>query len=425
MSQAEIAIWSASIGVFAVCFVSAWVNAAVTRSIAGVQAALFILMAWWFVASCSGWLEVFTPFLSSKVHQTSVLLSGPIAGAVAMYGLSQFIRAHHRDAIILRGMQLVCAVSALSALAVLWPSYTQALESVAIIMLFCSVAAFWLVLRAALLGDRFAWPMVAACFALLLMVMGLYATALGGIDNQLALQALSSVAAAAYLVGCTIAVWRRNDEYLRMRRALSMHREKDLLTQLWTGAGLVRRVDQTIARAQRNRKETAIICVEIFNANQLRQELGVNALEQVIFTIAARLRRSVGSSTEVGRYDDNSFVVIVEGVKQPSVLRPLGLRVAAAVRRPVLLHPYSTSPRDFRCDVGVGVARLPATREARPPSRHASADTTYYTDSMGLAQESMHEASQLANSARSMPMRAAITDTNSRKPVALESAQLR
>lgn len=99
---------------------------------------------------------------------------------------------------------------------------------------------------------------------------------------------------------------------------------------------MVKRVDQTIARARRNRKETAIICVEIFNANQLRQELGINALEQVIFTIAARLRRSVGSSTEVGRYDDNSFVVIVESVKQPSLLRSLGLRVAAAVRRPVI-----------------------------------------------------------------------------------------
>lgn len=238
MGQAEIAIWSASMGVFAVCFVSAWLNAAFTRSIAGVQAGLFILMAGWFVASCSGWLAVFTPFISAKVHQTNVLVSGPIAGTVAMYGLSQFMRAHQRDALISRGMQLVCAVSALSVLAVLWPNYIQALEGVALVMLFCSVASFWLVLRAALLGDRFAWPMAAACFSLALAVIGLYAVALGGIDNHISLQALSSAAAVGYLVGCAIAVWRRNTEYLRMRRALSMHREKDLLTQLWTGGRL-------------------------------------------------------------------------------------------------------------------------------------------------------------------------------------------
>lgn len=113
-----------------------------------------------------GVFAVFTPFISAKVHQTkvhqtNVLVSGPIAGTVAMYGLSQFMRAHQRDALILRGMQLVCVVSALSVLAVLWPNHTQALKGVALVMLFCSVASFWLVLRAALLGDKFAWPMTA------------------------------------------------------------------------------------------------------------------------------------------------------------------------------------------------------------------------------------------------------------------------
>lgn len=146
----------------------------------------------------------------------------------------------------------------------------------------------------------------------------------------------------------------------------------------------------------------------------------------MIFTIAARLWRSVGSSTEVGRYDDNSFVVIVESVKQPSLLRSLGLRVAAAVRRPVILNPYSTSPRDFRGDMGIGVARLPATRESRAPSRQtAAADTSFHADSLGLAQEAMHEASQLAKSACTMASRCAIMDAYSRKPIALEEADLR
>jgi diguanylate cyclase (GGDEF)-like protein len=426
MTSGEIAIWSGSIGVFVVCFVSALLNAAFTRSVAGVQAALFILAASGFLVACSGLVGVFLPQLSSKALSLWVLASGPIAATASSLGLMEFLRAHQRDAIVQRGMWAVLFTSGLSVLSVFWPDYTQALETVALVMSACSLVAFWLVLRAALLGDRFAWPMAIASVAMLVAVLTLYGVALRVIDKNLGLQALGSAAAAAYLVGSAVAVWRRNTEFLRMRKALSMHREKDLLTQLWTGAALVKRVDKTIARARRNRKETAIICVQIFNSHQLRQEMGNNAVEQVVFSLAARIRQSVGSSTEVGRYDDSSFVVIIESVEKSSLLRSLGLRIASAIRRPFLLNPYSTSPREFQADVGVGVARLPAGKDVRTVSRSTvSADTSFGFDSMGLAQEAMHDASELAKKARTFNSRAAIVDAYSRKTVPLENADLR
>jgi diguanylate cyclase (GGDEF)-like protein len=426
MTSGEIAVWSGSMGVFAACFVSALINAAVTRSVAGLQAAGFILAASGFLASCSGLLAAFVPQLSTSTLKILVLISGPIAGTVSTLGLMQFLRAHQRDAIVQRGMWAVIAVAFASLFAVFWPHHTQALEAVATVQIICAFAAFWLVLRAALLGDRFAWPMAVACVAMLVAVLALYGLALQVINHNLPLQALGSTAAAAYLVGCAVAVWRRNTEFLRMRKALSMHREKDLLTQLWTGAALVKRVDKTIARARRNRKETAIIYVEIFNSQQLRQEMGNNAVEQVVFSLAARVRQSVGSSTEVGRYDDTSFVVIVESVEKPILLRSLSLRIASAIRRPFILNPYSTSPREFRADVGVGVARLPASKDVRA-ARHstASADTRFNFDSMGLAQETMHDASELAKRARALSSRVAIVDAYSRKTVAIEEADLR
>ncbi len=413
-------------GVFAVCFATALINAALTRSIAGVQAAVFILAASGFLAACSGLLGAFVPQLSPSVLSLLVLASGPIAGAMSSLGLIQFLRAHQRDAIVQRGMWVVMLSSSISVLSVFWPNYTQALQTVALVISACSLVAFWLVLRAALLGDRFAWPMAIAAVAMLVAVLALYGVALRVIDKNLGLQALGSAAAAAYLVGCAVAVWRRNTEFLRMRKALSMHREKDLLTQLWTGAALVKRVDKTIARARRNRKETAIICVQIFNSHQLRQELGNNAVEQVVFSLAARIRQSVGSSTEVGRYDDSSFVVIIESVEKSSLLRSLGLRIASAVRRPFVLNPYTTSPREFQADVGVGVARLPASKDVRSVRRSTvTADTSYSFDSMGMAQEAMHEASELAQKARAFNSRAAILDSYTRKSIQLENAELR
>ncbi len=432
MTIAEIALWSASLGVFTVCLVAGLLNALATRTVTGLHLAVFTLAAGLFVATCSGLLAVFISALPQKAVQLLTLATGPVAGCVGTLGLMQFLRAHQHDQFVQRGLMAIVIVSALALSGVLWPTYTEALEWTALVVSLCALATFWLVLRSALLGDRFAWPMAGATAALVFGVVGLYAVALHAIANNVALQAMAAISITAYLVGCLVAVWRRNTEFLRMRRAMSMHREKDLLTQLWTGAALIKRVEQTIARARRNRQETAIFCVEIFNAPQLRQELGNNALEQVIYSIAARMRQSVGASTEVGRYDDTSFVVIIESVKRPSVLRTIGLRLAVAVRKPYMLNPYSTSPREFKADIGVGIARLPATRDPRGgwanrssrASKTSSADTSFVSDSAGLSQESMHDASKLAKKSRAFNSRVAITDAYSRKAIAVEDAEL-
>jgi GGDEF domain-containing protein len=436
MTTAEIALWSASLGIFAACLVAGLINSLLTRTATGLQSGVFVVAAGLFVGTASGLLATFVPQLPPPFLRVLTLCTGPVAACIATLGLMQFLRAHQHDNFVQRGLVVVGVVSAVSVLSVLWPNYVQALEAVAVAITACALVTFWLVLRSALLGDRFAWPMAAGCAAMVFAVMGVYGMALQVIDKNLALQVLATASASAYLVVSLAAVWWRNDEYLRMRRALSMHREKDLLTQLWTGAALVKRVDQTIARARRNRQETAIFCVEIFNAPQLRQELGNNAIEQVIYSLAARVRQSVGASTEVGRYADTSFVVIVESVKRPSILRTIGLRLATAVRKPYVLNPYSTSPREFRADIGVGIARLPASRDPRGSrfsrsvrstrsSKPSPADTSYHFDSLGMAQEAMHDAAELAKRARAFSARAAILDAYSRRPVALEDADLR
>jgi diguanylate cyclase (GGDEF)-like protein len=429
MTSAEIALWCGCLGVFAACFVASTINSLVTRSAAGIQAAGYVAVAALFVWTVCGLQAQLMPNTPPTVLRAMMLLTGPLAALVSNMGLMVFLRAYRRDGVVRYGMMFVSALAIAAMFGAVWPDYRQALEWVALTIIACAVIAFWLMVRAALLGDRFAWPMAAASIAMLVGVMVLYAVALGIAENNVGVQAVGAAAAGAYILGSVIALSQRNTEYLRMRRALSMHREKDLLTQLWTGAALVRRIERTVARATRNRKETAIICVEIFNAVELRQELGNNAVEQVIYGIAARIRQSVGASTEVGRYDDASFVAIIETVKEPSVLRAMGLRLSAAVSKPYMLNPMSTSPREFRADIGVGVARLPAGRNTQSRrlglGKLSSADTSFQADSMGLAQEAMHEAADLAKSARKFASRAAIADPKSREAIALESVQLR
>ncbi len=424
MTPIEIAIWSACGGIYLSYFGLTCFYSAYNRSVTGLQAAVYVLLAGFFVVCASGLLEQFVPMISKAWQSHLLLASGPLAATVSSLGLRRFLRAEQRDALIDRGSIVVVVLCAVQLLALAWPDRRQALEVVGLCLVLASLGGFWLALRAWLLGDRHALPMAIACLAMLCAVMGLYANALEMLRSDLPFQALTAVCAALFVVISCHTMKRRYSEFLRMRRALSMNRDKDLLTQLWTGAALVRQIDEAVARARRNRKEMAVICVEVTNTAQLRQEFGPHGVEQIIYGMAARVRQGAGASAIVGRYSDTSFVVVADSIKQASVLRTLGLRLAADVRRPFILNPYSTSPRDFRADIGVGIARIAPGRELRQRQKQITTQMGAF-DSFSLAQDVLHEAAELAIEARTIRSRAAIIDAYSRKVVALEDADLK
>lgn len=395
----------------------------VTRSVTARNSAIFIAVAGLFVATLSGWLKVLLPFAAPGMLRFLRIVTGPLAGAVAAGMLLLFLRASQRDAIVQRGLRTVVVMCAALMLVLVLPEAAPALQIVAWGMMLCAAISAWLAFRAALLGDKLAWVMAAACVCMLLAVMGLYGSALGIWGHHVMLQLATAITACIYLALCGIAVWQRNLDFVQMRRALRHDTDRDLLTQLLTGSALARQVDAMIARARRNRKETAIVCVEVFNIADLRKEHGAHAVDELVYTVAARVRQTAGSVIDVGRYTDTSFVVIVDSLKNPVMLRSLGLRLAVAARRPYLLRPYSSDPREFRADIGVGVARVPASRERR--DRAQSHNTTFGADSLGLAQEALHEAAQLATRARTFASRAAIVDGYSRKFIPLENADFK
>jgi GGDEF domain-containing protein len=423
MTPIEIAIWSACAGVYLSYFSLSCFYAAYNRSASGLQTAAFIGFSGFYVVMCSGLAEQFVPGLSKATHANLLLASGPISAAIAAYGLRSFLRAHQRDSIIDIGSLVICAWCALQLLAFFWVDRRQALEMVGLNLVLASVGSFWMSTRSWLQGDRYALAMSIACAAMVFAVMGLYAHALEMLRSDLWLQFFSAVCAALFVVISSHTLKRRYTEFLRMRRALTMSRDKDLLTQLWTGAALVHKVDEAVARARRNRKEMAVICIEVANTSKLNQEFGNHGLEQVIYGMAARVRQAAGSTATVGRYSDTSFMVVFDSIKKAAVLRTIGLRLAISARRPFVLNPYSSSPRDFRAEIGVGVARIAPGRETRKRQERNSTQMGGF-DSLSLAQDVLHEASELALAARAFNSRTAIMDSYSRKTVALELAEL-
>ena len=221
-------------------------------------------------------------------------------------------------------------------------------------------------------------------------------------------------------MGATLTVRQRNMQYLRMRRALEHDPNKDLLTQLITGHALVAQVSASIQRAKRSRKEVAVVCIEIFNTKVLQKEYGAHALEEVIYTLAARLNKAAGAVVPVGRFTDTSFVVILDSLKQTSQLRTIGLRLASSARRPYVLHPFSADTRDFRADIGVGIARV------APASARTRHEQTSFGNSQSASStdEALHDAAELAQWARTVASRCAIVDGITRRQMAVEDADL-
>ncbi len=425
MSSSEIAIWSACGGIYACYFCLASFYSVYTRNIASFQTAVFVLLSGSFVACTSGLFEHFVPMFSKASHSNLMMASGSLTGIVSSIGLRRFLRAEQRDALIDYGSWVLVALAAAQLLGLAWPDRRQALEFVALCWVLTSLGAFWLALRAWLQGDRHALPMAIASLALVFAMTGLYAHVLEILRNDLPLQASTALFAAMFVVISCHALKLRYAEVLRMMGALSMNRDKDLLTQLLTGAALVRQVDDAVARARRNRKEMAVIYVEINNTGKLLQEFGAHGLEQVIYGMAARVHLGAGGgATLVGRYSDNGFVVVLDSIKHPGVLRTLGLRLAATVRRPFIINPMSSNPAEFRAEIGLGVARISPGRETRPRADYNSTQMGGF-DSFSLAQDVLHEAAELALAARKFNSRAAITDAYSRQTIPLESARFK
>jgi len=422
MSDVEIALWSACLGIYLSYALLSGFYAAYNRSLAGLQTVAFVVLTGSFVLCASGLSWHFAHF-SAKLQHGLLIATGPFAAAASAYGLRNFLRGEMRDILVDRGMQVVTVFAALMVLGIAWPDPLQALEWVGLGVVLVAVCSFWLTLRSWLLGDRLAFPMALACACLVFAVLGLYANALGVLDNNPLLQAITAFFAAIYMVIACHTLKRRQTQHMRMKKSLSMSRDKDLLTQLLTGAALMRQIDESVARARRNRKEMAVICVDMKNTAALRQEFGPHGVEQVIYGMAARVRQAAGGGASiVGRYSDNSFVVVLDSLKRSSVLRTLGLRLAVSTRRPFVINPMSSSTGEFRADIGVGVARISPGREMRSRRDSNSTQMGGSFDSFSLAQDALHEAAELAMEARKFSSRAAIVDAYSRKTVALESA---
>lgn len=403
MDALTLVVWSMALGAIAACGAARLADLLAAPSLARLRAVSYHLGVFVLVLVLSGVLAHANPPGRTRLHLLQVL-AGPLCVGLSNLWIHGWLRAAERDrlmALALRASALLLPL--LGLLALLLP-HAQQLPAAAALSLLGSGLTLWLTVRGWLMGDRMALAMALGCALTLPAIGGLYALAM-----QLAAPGPAAQAGLALCAGASNALtgwvlWRRERHAWKALRQCALPRRTDPVTRLAGGAALVPLLMRALQRRRRTGRDGAVLTVVVFDVERIAAQVGSTGLNELWVALAARIQRHAGVVNPVGRYWDRCFVVMVETIPSLPWLRTVGLRLAAALRRPLELTALNGERLQVQVDLGVGVVHLGRGQVE--------------------VEDVLHEAQRLATAARLMRSRAAMRDPATGAPVAVEQAQL-
>jgi GGDEF domain-containing protein len=400
----ELAIWSAAAGAIALVVALGLADFALSRRIGALHGAIYNLFALLFVLVMSGIAAALLPSAWRPELRIAKVLAGPVCVLTGDLLIRTWLGARHRDrlmdfSLLVSGI----AVPALGAGTLLVLSRAQQLPAAAGLVVLNTALVTWMSVRAWLLGDALALGIAIGSVLMVAAVGGLYAIALG-VPMGTGAQALIAFGAALCVAVIGTMLWQRNQQARRVRSSDEVQSQYAPVTKLPGGLPVVRHLIRAQKRRRMTRREGAIVAVLVFEPERIRAVAGAAGLNEAYLQLAHRLQHHVGVMNPAGRYWERCFIVVIESIRTTASLRTMGLRVAAALRRPMHVTGPDGNPMQVRLDVGIGVLRL----------ERESAEV----------EDLLHEAQALAEAARSFASRAATRDPATSDVVPVEHAQL-
>jgi diguanylate cyclase (GGDEF)-like protein/PAS domain S-box-containing protein len=143
----------------------------------------------------------------------------------------------------------------------------------------------------------------------------------------------------------------------------------DSLTGLPNRNMFLGELDRTIARARRNGTVFAVFFIDLDRFKTINDTLGHDAGDQLLRTMAARLRGAVRESDLVARLGGDEFVVLLEGEPCAADLGTIAHKLLAAIGEPTTLQDCS-----FLVTGSIGIGLYPVDGEdAATLLKHADA----------------------------------------------------
>lgn len=146
----------------------------------------------------------------------------------------------------------------------------------------------------------------------------------------------------------------------------------DSLTGLANRRGLKVQGEQAVLAARRHGRPLALLFIDLDRFKQVNDSLGHAAGDELLRSVARRLRACVRGSDVVARQGGDEFVVVLAQVQRPQDAALVAQKILDALQEPVLVAAQAV-----RIECSIGVALL---GEACPalPSLLRAADTAMY-----------------------------------------------
>jgi len=157
----------------------------------------------------------------------------------------------------------------------------------------------------------------------------------------------------------------RNQGFMHER--LLHEARHDSLTGLPNRAVAEDRLEQALARAQRNSKAFAVLCIDLDGFKVINDELGHEVGDGVLRAVASRLRKRIRHSDTLARMGGDEFWAILEDCSGISAAQMGAQALITALEEPV-----SFDGRSLNISASVGIAVYPADgANATQLKRHA------------------------------------------------------
>ena len=131
-------------------------------------------------------------------------------------------------------------------------------------------------------------------------------------------------------------------------------------TGLPRGSVLLSKVDDAFWRSARLNASCTVICLHLHNLYDLGDAAGHMVDQQILSSMAARVRRAVGFRCVVGLYHPRCFVVVMSAVKQPKVMGKLSAHLRELLCQPLDVIGHNKSAHVFTPQVSVGLITVSA-----------------------------------------------------------------
>ena len=151
----------------------------------------------------------------------------------------------------------------------------------------------------------------------------------------------------------------------------------DELTGLPTRGALHQALEQALGRAQRSGRPLAVMFVDLDGFKQVNDSAGHDAGDEVLRTVARRLRVCVREGDMVSRVGGDEFVVVVEQLASPLQALKVGRKLVRAAAEPVPVGLQS-----HQVGASVGIALYPGDGDDAAALLKA-ADTAMYDTKRG------------------------------------------